>query len=194
MGDCTGFLGSGNPAPEGGLWLGIGLSNRFDGLWGFDYYTMPNHEITMPDRNLSLLPASTSNSVTFISTLSVLPTDDFSMSVNIRWYWGDKYDNQYRHFNAVPYLVAGLGLDMVIDQDPRPPNTNFYSASYDELFSGNLGIGMDFPLWDRQQWFLHAEGMDHFIFWQGVTQIYSARLGVKVMLDGEHIDPFRGAF
>ncbi|HEY5039606.1 MAG TPA: hypothetical protein VIJ93_11085, partial [bacterium] len=47
VGESQGFLGSGNPSPEGGLWLGIGLNNRFDGLWGLDYYSMPNQPVTI---------------------------------------------------------------------------------------------------------------------------------------------------
>src|SRR5579871_1766474 len=72
---CSGFLGSGNPAPEGGLWLGVKLSDRWDGLWGIDYYTLPSQFVTL------LLP-SPSNPV---STSVVMPSDDIALSVNIRW-------------------------------------------------------------------------------------------------------------
>ena len=38
IGHCSGYLGSSSsPAPMAGLWLGIGLSNRFDGFWGMDF-------------------------------------------------------------------------------------------------------------------------------------------------------------
>lgn len=183
--EVSGFLGNGGPAACGGLWLGISLSDRFDGLWGIDYFTMPNQEITVG------LNPTAANPVTF---MNVRATDDFSFTVNTRWYWASKYDSLHQRFNTVPYLVAGLGMDLVVDQDPRPPNSNFYSASFDALFSMNLGLGMDFPLDEGKQWFLYGEGLDHLIAWQGLTQIYSFRAGFKVMLDSAHVDPFRGVF
>lgn len=185
-GESSGFLGSGNPAPEGGLWLGIGLSNRFDGLWGIDYYTLPNQLV-----NVALTP-NASNS--YATSMTVEPTDDVALTVNTRWYWADKYDQVHQRFNTVPYLVAGLGMDLVVDQYPRPDNTNFYSASFDALFSMNLGCGVDFPLGDGKQWILYMEGLDHLIAWQGLTQIYTVRAGIKVMLDTAHVDPLRGVF
>ncbi|HTC22142.1 MAG TPA: hypothetical protein VK859_14895 [bacterium] len=185
MGECTGYLGNGNPAPGGGLWLGIGLSDRFDGLWGIDYFTMPNQEITVP------LTPTLENPAT---SMLVQPTDDISLTINVRWYWASKYDRLHQRFNTVPYLIAGVGMDMVVDEDPRPPGTNLFGASFDALFALNLGVGMDFPLGDGKQWFLYGEGLDHMIAWQGLTQIYSVRAGFKVMLDSAHVDPFRGLF
>jgi hypothetical protein len=55
----------------------------------------------------------------------------------------------------------------------------------------NLGIGMDFPMDNAQDWALYAEGLDHFILWQGLTQVLDARVGVRFMLDVAHVDPFR---
>lgn len=185
----SGFLNNGfaaNPAPGGGLWLGIGLSDRFDGLWGMDYYTMPSQEVT-----IALSPSMQNN---FATSMNVLPTDDFALSVNVRWYWASKYDRIHQRFNTVPYLLAGGGMDLVVDQDPAPPNANFYSKSFDILFGINLGGGIDFPMDDGKQWFIYAEGLDHMIAWQGLTQILSGRLGVKFMLDSAHVDPFRGMF
>ncbi len=183
MSKCSGFLGNGNPSPAGGLWLGIGLSDRFDGLWGFDYYSMPNLELPVT------LTPTPSNPAT---VMLILPTNDLSFTVNTRWYWASKYDQLHQKFNTVPYFLAGFGMDMVVDEDPRPPNTTLFGASFDALFSLNLGVGMDFPLGDGKQWFLYGEGLDHLIAWQGLTQIYSFRAGFKVMLDSAHVDPFRG--
>ncbi len=183
MAECSGYLGNGSPAPGGGLWLGIGLSDRFDGLWGIDYYTMPSQEITVPLTPTLINPAT---------SMLVLPTNDFSFTINTRWYWASKYDQLHQRFNTVPYIVAGFGMDMVIDQDPRPPGTTLLGASFDALFSLNLGAGLDLPLGDGKQWFLYGEGLDHLIAWQGLTQIYSIRAGFKVMLDTAHVDPFRG--
>jgi hypothetical protein len=183
--ECTGYLGNGNPALGGGLWLGIGLSDRFDGLWGIDYFTMPNQEITVP------LTPTLENPAT---SMLVQATDDLSFTINIRWYWASKYDQFHQRFNTVPYLIVGTGMDMVVDEDPRPPGTNLFGASFDALFALNLGAGIDLPLGDGKQWFLYGEGLDHMIAWQGLTQIYSARVGFKVMLDSAHVDPFRGLF
>ncbi len=187
--ECTGFLGNGIPYPEGGLWFGIGLSNRWDGLWGFDYNSMPSQVITMPNHDINLNLNSNPNPVTIIQ---VQPTDDFALTVNARWYLNDKYDFNRHHFNTAPYLVGGIGMDMVVDPYPKPDKGNFYGNPLDVLLSANVGVGMDFPLWDRKQWFLYAEGMDHFIFWQGLTKVYSIRVGFKIMLDTAHVDPFRG--
>lgn len=189
MGQLSGFLDDGysaNPALGGGLWLGVGLSDRFDGLWGIDYFTMPNQEVTV-----GLTPSQSNN---YATSEYVLPTDDIALSVNTRWYWADKFDRIHQHFNTVPYLLLGAGMDLVVDQDPAPPNTQFYGKSYDVLFGINLGGGIDFPLGDGKQWILYVEGLDHIILWQGATQIYSGRVGIKVMLDSAHIDPFRGVF
>lgn len=184
--ETTGFLGNGNPTVCGGLWLGISLSDRFDGYWGMDYYSMPSQEVTVA------VAPTTENG--FITSMNVLPTDDFALSVNVRWYLGSKYDRLHQHFNAVPYLLIGGGMDLVVDQDPPPPDANFYSKSFDILFGMNAGAGMDFPMDDGKSWFIYAEGLDHMIAWQGLTQIFSGRVGVKFMMDAAHVDPFRGLF
>jgi hypothetical protein len=180
-GSCSGFLGSGNPAPEAGLWLGVRLSNRWEGLWGLDYYQLPSQVITL------LLPSPSEP----VSTTQVMPSDDIALSVNVRWYWSDKYDEVHQRFNTVPYFIAGFGMDLVVDAYPRTPGAEFYSLAYDQLFALNFGAGIDCPLGDGRQWFFYSEGMDHLIAWQGVTQILSLRAGFKVMLDSAHIDPFR---
>ena len=187
VGKCSGFLGEGDPSPEAGIWMGVGLSDRFDGLWGLDYYTMPSQSVTVHQT------PTTSNPV---SIFEVSPANDFSLTVNTRWYWGAKRDELRKRFNTVPYLVAGLGMDFVIDQPPPPPSNlppptvNFYNKSYDVLFALNLGAGLDIPL--DGQLMLYAEGMDHLIAWEQLTQIFSARLGIKIMLDSAHADPLRG--
>jgi len=45
----TGFIPSSGPGPEAGAWMGISISDRFEGLWGLDYYTMP--DMTMQSLN-----------------------------------------------------------------------------------------------------------------------------------------------
>jgi hypothetical protein len=185
VGDVSGFLGNGSPAPCAGLGLGIGIADNMDGLWGLDYYSMPSQEITVPLTPNKLNPATYQ---------LVFPTDDVAITVNLRWYTDPKYDQVHQRFNTVPYLLFGGGLDLVVDQDPVPPNSNFYSKSFDALFSLNLGVGVDMPLGDAQGWFLYAEGLDHLIAWQGTTQVFVGRVGLKVMLDSEHVDPFRGVF
>ncbi len=177
-----GFLGSGTVLPEGGLWLGIGLSNNFDGLWGMDYYSLPNQPITF-----TLQPSKTDPS----NSKTVQPTDAIALTVNTRWYWGNKFDPLHQNFNTLPYLVGGLGMDLVVDEYPRPPNSRFYNAKFDALLSFNLGAGMDFPLGKANQWFFYSEVLDHLIIWQGLTQVMTVRLGLKVMMDSEHLDPFR---
>lgn len=189
MEQVSGFLSEGytaNPAPGGGLWFGISLGDQWDGLFGLDYFTMPNLPVTV-----TLVPSTDNN---FTNYEIVQPTDDFALSVNVRWYWASKYDRLHQHFNAVPYLLVGGGMDLVVDQYQPLPNSNFYSKSFDILFGVNAGAGMDFPLGDGKQWFLYAEGLDHVIAWQGLTHILSGRVGVKVMLDSAHADPFRGLF
>ena len=184
-GQVSGFLGVGNPAPSLGLWLGARLSDRFDGLWGMDYFTMPDQEIIV-----TLNPTKTNPA----PYMTVLPTDDIALSVNIRWYLASNYDRTHQCFTTVPYLLAGGGMDLVVDQDPQPLNANFWSKSFDVLLGMNLGGGIDFPMDDGKQWFIYAEGLDHLIAWQGLTQIYVGRVGVKFMLDSAHIDPFRDVF
>ncbi len=190
LGQVSGFLNNGsaaNPAPGGGLWFGISLGDQWDGLFGLDYYTMPNQPVTV-----NVAPTTANG---FVSYEVVQPTDDFALTLNARWYWDKKYDRIHQRFNAVPYLLVGGGMDLVVDQYPPPvPNPGFYGKSFDILFSMNAGAGMDFPLFDGKQWFLYVEGMDHLIAWQGLTQVMSGRIGFKVMLDSAHADPFRGVF
>ena len=183
MGQVSGFLGNSTPTPGGGLWLGIGVDKQWDGLWGMDFYSMPNQAVTVT------LNPSKSNPAT---VLLVQPTDDFTLTVNTRWYCWNKFDDRHQCFNTVPYLVGGIGMDFVVDEYQPPPGSNFYGNTFDILFSVNLGAGVDVPLGDGRQWFVYAEGMDHLIAWQGSTQIISARVGFKVMLDSAHVDPFRG--
>jgi len=186
---CSGFLGEGDPSPAGGLWMGVALSDRFDGLWALDYYTMPSQSVTVHQDPTASNP---------VSLFVVSPANDFSLTVNTRWYWGSKRDEIHKRFNMVPYFVAGLGMDFIIDEPPPPPSSlpsptsNFYNKSYDALFAMNFGAGLDFPL--DGQLFLYAEGMDHLIAWEQLTQIFSARMGIKIMLDSAHADPLRGIF
>ncbi len=177
----TGFIAGTRPAPEAGLWVGASLSQRFDGLWGADYYSMTGPPFLIP----RAIPGN-AQAVTLVK-----PTDDLALTVNIRWYWSDKWDLYRRKFNTVPYLIGGMGMDLVVDEYPRPESVPFYNATYDLLFSMNLGAGIDMPLGDAQHWMLYAEGLDHLVFWRGTTQILTVRAGIKVMLDGEHLDPFR---
>ena len=187
-GQSSGFLGSGDPAPEGGLWLGISLSDRFDGLWGIDFFTLPNQPVT-----IAQTPTQANY---FVSSFGVQPTDDFALTVNTRWYWADKFDYIHNRFNTVPYLLIGGGMDLVVDQPPPPTNpgatppiTFFYNKSFDMLFSMNFGVGIDLPF--DKEWMFYVEGLDHLIIWQGLTQIVALRAGFKVMLDAAHLDPFR---
>lgn len=173
----TGFMPGYQPGPDLGFWLGIGLNNRMDGLWGIDYYTMPGE----------IIPGTFGTRTNPVTAIK--PTDDIAMTVNARWYLSDKRDEIRQRFNVAPYLVAGIGMDFLIDQWPRDPVTMFYNASYDWLFSTNLGGGVAFPI--SSNWLFYTEGMDHMILWQGLTQVFSIRGGFKVMLDSEHVDPFR---
>ena len=184
VGDCTGFMGPGDPSPEGGIWMGASLSDRWDGLWGLDYYSLPSNIIYI---NGNMPTASGA-----VSLVAVMPSDDIAFSVNTRWYWWDKYDWAHRRFNLVPYLLAGFGIDLVADGYPRIPGTSFYNAGYDILFGMNLGGGIDVPLGDGQGWFLYSEVVDHLVPWDNLTQIFSVRAGFKFMLDSAHADPLRG--
>ncbi len=189
MDQVSGFLNNGaaaNPALGGGLWFGISLGDQWDGLFGIDYFTMPNQPVTV-----NVAPTTANG---FVNYEVVQPTNDFALTVNVRWYLDKKYDWLHQRFNADPYLLVGGGMDLVVDQYPPLTNSNFYSNSFDILFSLNAGAGMDFPLFDGKQWFFYVEGLDHLIAWQGLTQVFSGRVGFKVMLDSAHADPFRGIF
>jgi hypothetical protein len=185
VGEVSGFLGQGGPQPAGGLWLGIDLSDRFEGFWGLDYMAFPGQEIFVP------LTPSKDDSRTY---MYVQPTDDLSLTIDTRWYTSPKYDSFHRRFNTVPYLMGGIGMDMVVDQPGRPPGGNFFSlfsTPFDALFCVNLGAGMDFPLGRGDHWIFYAEGLDHFIAWQGLTQVFLFRGGIRIMVDSAHLDPFR---
>ncbi len=182
----TGFIPSTAPGPELGAWMGISMSDRFDGLWGLDYYTMPNITMIINQSNLSKA----------LPPITIQPTDDISFSVNIRWYLANKWDYVHHRYNTVPYLLGGLSMDALIDEffiptiPPTPP-PDLLNRGYDLLFGMNLGVGMDFPMENGQDWSLYAEGLDHLIPWQGLTQVFDARVGVRFMLDTVHADPFR---
>ena len=181
----TGFIPSSSPGPEAGAWMGISISDRFEGLWGLDYYTMPDMTMQVDQSNISgpLKP------------ITIQPTADMSFSVNLRWYLADKWDYIHHRFDAVPYLFGGLSMDALIDKyypptDPTP-RPDLFSRGYDLLFGMNLGVGMDFPMDNGQDWALYAEGLDHLILWQGLTQVIDAHVGIRFMLDAAHVDPFR---
>jgi hypothetical protein len=178
----TGFIPANSPGLEGGLGMGIGITNQIDGLWGLDLLTMQSTvqapitlSLPTPSQPVSLVPLQ--------------PTVDIALSVNTRLYLNDKWDFIHERFNTDPYLLVGLGMDLMVDEYPLPPNTPFYSASYDILFGMNLGAGIDIPV--DKTWFFYAEGLDHLVVWQGLTQVYILRGGFKVMLDSAHVDPFR---
>src|SRR6185369_10892090 len=107
LGSCysTGFIPSSSPDLEGGIRAGLMLSKRVETLWGVDYHSMPNQQVTLQ------LP-SPSNPVSF---QVVQPTDDFAFSVDIRWYLSDNHNDATGTFNTTPYLVGGLGFDFLVD-------------------------------------------------------------------------------
>ncbi len=175
----SGFIASSDMATAVGLGMSYGFSDRWDGLWSMDYYTLPNQPLTL----FSPTPANN------LAQTIVQPSDDVALSVNAKWYWWSKYDYVHQTYKWVPYLTGGLGLDLVVDEYPPPPNAYFWSKSFDVLLGMNLGAGLDIPLSDA--WILYGEAVDHAIFWQGLTQIVVGRVGIKIMLDSEHVDPFR---
>jgi hypothetical protein len=180
-GECntSGFIPSFGPAPTVGLSMSYGFADRWDGLWSMDYYTLSNQPLT-------LFAPTPANSV---AQTIVQPSDDVALSVNTRWYWWDKYDLVHQRFKWVPYLTGGIGLDLVVDEYPPPPGANFWSKDFDILLGMNLGAGVDIPLGDT--WGIYGEALDHAIFWQGLTQVVVGRVGIKFMLDSQHVDPFR---
>ena len=181
--DSSGFISTLQPAPAVGLGLSYGFSDQWDGLWSLDHYTMPNQPLTV-----IIIPTKTDP---YPQTI-VQPTDDVALAVNTRCYWWNKYDYIHQRFNTVPYLTGGMGLDLMVDEYPPLPQAYFWTKSFDILFGLNLGAGIDVSLGDA--WILYGEGLDHLIFWQGPTQVFIGRIGIKVMLDSEHVDPFRGLF
>jgi hypothetical protein len=191
----NGFIQASGPGAEAGIWMGVGLSERWDGFFAIDYYTMPNLPLTINGPATVVLPSS-SNPTTLVQ-----PTDDVSLSINTRWYlFNDKWDYAHRRYNTSPYLLAGMGLDLVVDSDnsiPGEPTTSItqqlpvLTNGYDILFGMNFGAGIDCPLGNGREVSLYTEALDHLIFWQGLTQVFDGRFGIRFMLDTAHVDPFR---
>lgn len=193
----NGYIQANEPAAEAGIWMGIGLSERLDTFFAVDYYTMPNLALTISGPASFVLP----NSANAGATTIVQPTDDVSLSINTRWYlFNDKWDYAHRRYNTSPYLLAGMGLDLVVDN--APPTTNGSTTSiaqqlpvltdgYDILFGMNFGAGIDCPLGNGHEVSIYTEVLDHLIFWQGLTQVFDGRVGIRFMLDTAHVDPFR---
>jgi hypothetical protein len=191
----TGFIPGYQPALEGGAWIGAGLSDRWDGFFAVDYYAMPNVPITINGPATVILPSSSTG------TTIVQPTDDVSLSINIRWYpFNNKWDYAHQRYNTSLYLLAGMGMDLVVDSDNSTSSESTTSVAqqlpvltngYDILFAMNFGVGIDFPLGNGRQVSLYTEALDHMIFWQGLTQVFDGRFGIRFMLDTAHVDPFR---
>ena len=190
----TGFIPGNQPAFEGGAWMGAGLSDRWDGFFAVDYFTMPSVPITINGPATVVLPSSST------ATTIVEPTDDVSLSINTRWYlFNDKWDYAHRRYNTSPYLLAGMGIDLLVD--PPPPNPNLpppapqqfplLTNNFEILFVMNFGAGIDFPIGNGREVSLYTEALDHMIFWQGLTQVFDGRFGIRFMLDTAHADPFR---
>jgi hypothetical protein len=181
----TGYIQGSGPAPELGAWMGVDMDDHLDGFFGLDYYTMPDVFI--------LLPPTNNNPQTFVA-----PTDDISATVNIRWYpFNEKWDYARHHYNISPYIFTGLGIDFVVDNGqpvgaiPVPPSSPaILNTSYDILFATHIGGGIDFPVGDGRRWSIYTEALDHLIFWNGLTQVFDGRVGVRFMLDTAHADPF----
>lgn len=178
----SGFIPGFQMAPSLGLGMSYDFSDQWDGLWSLDYYTLPNLPVTISYPT----PAAP------VSQNIFQPTDDVAISVNTRWYWWNKYDYIHERFNTVPYLTGGMGLDLVVDEYPALPDAFFWSKSFDVLFGVNLGAGLDVSLGDA--YILYGEGVDHLVFWQGLSQVFIGRIGIKIMLDSRHVDPFQGLF
>jgi hypothetical protein len=191
----NGFIQANGPAPEVGIWMGAGLSQRWDGFFAIDYFTMPNLPLTINGPATVVLPSSSTG------TTVVQPTDDVSLSINTRWYlFNDKWDYAHRRYNTSPYLLTGLGIDLVVDSDNSIPGTPTSSITqqlpvltngYDILLGMNIGAGIDCPLGNGHEVSLYSEALDHLIFWQGLTQVFDGRFGIRFMLDTAHVDPFR---
>jgi hypothetical protein len=191
----TGFIQANGPAAEVGAWMGAGLSDRWDGFFAVDYFTMPNVPITINGPATVILPSSS------IATTIVQPTDDVSLSINIRWYpFNNKWDYVHWRYNTSPYLLAGTCMDLVVDSSNSTPGGSTTSVAqqlpvltngYDILFGMNFGAGIDFPLGNGREVSLYTEALDHMIFWQGLTQVFDGRFGIRFMLDTAHVDPFR---
>jgi hypothetical protein len=194
----TGFIPGYQPAFEGGAWMGAGLSDRWDGFFAIDYYTMPNVALTISGPASFIL----SNATNAAATTIVQPTDDVSLSINTRWYpFNNKWDYAHRRYNTSLYLLAGMGLDLVVDIAPSTTTSTgtttiaqqlpVLTDGYDILFGMNFGAGIDFPIGNGREVSLYTEALDHMIFWQGLTQVFDGRFGIRFMLDTAHVDPFR---
>jgi len=175
--------------------MGAGLSDRWDGFFAVDYFTMPNVPITINGPATVVLPSSST------ATTIVQPTDDVSLSINIRWYpFNNKWDYAHRRYNTSFYLLGGMGMDLVVDSNNSVSGGSTTSVAqqlpvltngYDILFGVNFGAGIDFPIGNGREVSLYTEALDHMIFWQGLTQVFDGRFGVRFMLDTAHVDPFR---
>lgn len=176
----NGFL-QGGPGVSGALGLGVAIDDRLEGSWGLAYHALPGMPVTLSKPTASDPDA----------TIPLRPTDDLFLSIGLKWYPWEKWDRPRGRFREAPYLLTAAGLGFVVDQYVRPEGLAFYNAAYDVLFGLDLGAGMDFPLGDGRQWLLFVEGLDHLLFWQGLTHVICVRGGIKVMLDSEHLDPFR---
>jgi hypothetical protein len=189
----TGFIPGTQPAPELGGWMGVGVSEQLDGFIAIDYYTMPNVPVTINGPATAVLP----NSSSAVTTLQ--PADDIALSIDTRWYpFNKKWDYIHRCYNTSFYLFGGLGVDLLVDGPPpsasgSTPTQEFpiLTTSYDILFGMNIGTGIDFPLGNGREVSVYTEALDHLIFWQGLTQVFDGRVGIRFMLDTAHVDPFR---
>jgi hypothetical protein len=189
----TGFIAANGPAPEIGAWMGVGVSDRWDGFFAVDYFTMPNLPVTLSVPATVMVLPSASNSVTVVQ-----PTDDVSLSVNMRWYpFNNKWDYVHQRYNGSFYLFGGAGADLVIDPPPPVSGSDtttqgipLVTNGYEILLGMNFGAGMDFPIGNGREMSLYTEVLDHLIFWQNLTQVFDGRLGIRFMLDTAHADPF----
>jgi hypothetical protein len=173
--------------------MGIGISDRWDGFFAIDYYTMPNQPLTINGPATVILPSSST------ATTIVQPTDDIALSINTRWYpFNNKWDYAHQRYNSSFYLLGGMGIDLLVD--PPPPvqgvapvaqQLPLFTNNYEILFGMNFGAGIDFPVGNGREVSLYTEALDHLILWQGLTQVFDGRFGIRFMLDTAHADPFR---
>lgn len=188
----TGFIAAPGPAPELGAWMGVDVSDRWDGFFAVDYFAMPNLPLTINGPVSVVLPKS-SNATTILQ-----PTDDVSISVNMRWYpFNNKWDYVHQRYNSSFYLLGGVGADLVIDPPPPVQGSDtptqgipLVTNGYEILLGMNFGAGMDFPVGNGREVSLYTEALDHLIFWQNSTQVFDGRFGIRFMLDTAHADPF----
>jgi hypothetical protein len=189
----TGFIAGNGPGLELGAWMGVGISDRWDGFFAIDYYTMPNQPLTINGPATVILPSSST------ATTIVQPADDVALSINTRWYpFNDKWDYAHHRYNSSFYLLGGMGIDLLVDPPPPVPGAAaapqefpLITNNYEILFGMNFGAGMDFPVGNGHEVSLYTEALDHLILWQGLTQVFDGRFGIRFMLDTAHADPFR---